>query len=119
MGETIAKIKVMGLTPNGTTEVEVVVDTGATYTALPKRTLLPLGIKPEREITIELANGQTLRRALGYAIVEVEGRRSPNVVILGEEGDAAVVGLVTLESCGLMVDPLNRRLIPAPKIHHY
>jgi len=33
-------------------------------------------------------------------------------VILGEAGDEALLGAVTLESIGLMLDPLHRRIVP-------
>jgi hypothetical protein len=33
-------------------------------------------------------------------------------VLFGEEGDAALLGLATLEQLALMVDPIQRRLVP-------
>jgi len=119
MGETRAKIKVTGLIPNGAAEFEAVVDTGATYTALPKRALTRLGIKPEGKITIELADGRTATRFIANVLLELGGQRRANPVLLGEKTDARVIGLVTLESCGLAVDPITRRLMPVSKIHHY
>jgi hypothetical protein len=32
--------------------------------------------------------------------------------VLGEAGEAALLGAVTLESLGLMVNPLSRRVLP-------
>jgi hypothetical protein len=39
-----------------------------------------------------------------------EGVASP--VIFGEEGDKPLLGAITLESIGLVLDPFKRRLIP-------
>ncbi|MEW6042254.1 MAG: hypothetical protein AB1633_12120 [Elusimicrobiota bacterium] len=40
-------------------------------------------------------------------------------VIFGKEIDATIMGVVTLEECGLTVDPINRKLVPLTKIHHF
>lgn len=119
MGETVAKIKVSGLLPNGTAEFKAVVDTGATYTMLPKAALERLGIQPVRDVTLRLADGRTVTRFLANVLVELEGLTCANTILLGEEGDAALIGLVTLESCGLTVDPVHKQLVPVPEIHHY
>ncbi|MBI5242615.1 MAG: aspartyl protease family protein [Elusimicrobia bacterium] len=119
MGETVARIKVTGLISNGSAEFDAVVDTGATHTTLPKRDLAQLGITPESEVAIELADGRSATRQLSNVLVELEGRRRANPILLGEDGDAAVIGVVTLESCGFAVDPMSRKLVPVLKIHHY
>ena len=33
-------------------------------------------------------------------------------VVFGQEGDAAVIGLTVLELLGLIVDPVDQRLVP-------
>lgn len=119
MGETITKIKVSNLTNRKSKEVEVLVDTGATYTTIPGSILQSLGIEIIDKITIKLADGRTIERNLGAAMVEVEGKLRPTPLIFGEEEDASIMGLVTLESCGLTVDTINRKLVPLPEIHHY
>jgi len=119
MGETIAKIKVLNLTGNGGLEIEALVDTGATYTMLPQDALLPLGIRDEKEVTLELADGRVVKRPLADVLVELEGERRANPIILGREGDAKVIGLLTLVACGLTVDPIHHKLVPLVKIHHY
>jgi len=40
------------------------------------------------------------------------GVRAPSPVILGEPGDAALLGTVTLESLGLVLNPFDRTLHP-------
>jgi predicted aspartyl protease len=119
MGETIVKIKVSSLTNKKLAEVEVLADTGTTYTTLPAETLEELGVKRSRKIDLELANGSIIQRDMSNVLLEVEGIQTANPVIFAEKNDAFILGLVTLESCGLMVDTINRKLVPLPKIHHY
>lgn len=88
------------------------VDTGAHYTLVPKPLVRKLGIKPTREQEFILADGKVVKRKMGRAIVELDGRSEPSTVILGEKGDSALLGTITLEQMGLMVDPFQRKLRP-------
>lgn len=119
MGETIVKIIVSNLTDKETAEVEVLVDTGATYTAIPEGILKRLKVKRTRKVKIEFANGEVEERNIGNVWIEVDGIKTANPVIFAKEKDAIVFGLITLESCGLTVDPVSKKLVPLPKIHHY
>lgn len=119
MGDTIVKIRVYNLKNLMSQEVEVLVDTGATYTLLPEGILESLHIERVDKVPLRLADGRVVERDLGNALIEVEGRKRANPVIFGEVGDGIVMGLVTLESCGLTVDTVNRKLVPLPEIHHY
>jgi len=42
----------------------------------------------------------------------VEGRAATSPVVLGGPDDAPLLGAVTLETLGLMVNPLTRELLP-------
>jgi len=44
--------------------------------------------------------------------VQVEGQSATSPVVLGGPGDAPLLGAVTLETLGLMVNPLTRELLP-------
>jgi len=119
MGETIVKIKVSSLKNLNWREIETIADTGATYTAIPEEVLKELKVERVRKVNIEFANGKVEPRDVGDVFIEVEGIVTPNPVIFAQKDDASVLGLVTLESCGLTVDPISRKLVPLPKIHHY
>ena len=93
--------------------VDLLVDTGATISFVPAAVLAGLGIHPrwtEREF--ETASGAVIRRSVGAALFAVDGHETLTPVVFGEPGDAAVLGAVALESLGLVVDPIARRLIP-------
>ena len=87
-------------------------DTGATDTMLPSRTLKALGVVPAREVLVELGDGRRVPRGIGVAEVRYGARWSPTWVLFGKPGDAAVLGALTLEELGLQVDPRSQRLRP-------
>lgn len=92
------------------------VDSGAIYSVVQKSVLAKLGIKPHSKQQFTLANGDTIERELGDALFEYRGRRGASPVIFGKPGDSNLLGMVTLEALGLMLDPLRRELRPLPMI---
>lgn len=92
------------------------VDSGAVYSVVQKGVLAKLGIKPHSKQQFTLANGDTIERELGDALFEYRGRRGASPVIFGEPGDSDLLGMVTLEALGLILDPLRRELKPLPMI---
>jgi clan AA aspartic protease len=117
MGITFLKMDIANpMRPRRMQEVEFLIDTGAIYSVVPERILRSLGIKPDRTEEFTLADGSHTKRRIGGAIFELDGRRAPSPVIFGEKGDATLLGAVTLESLGLMVDPLKRELRPLPML---
>lgn len=93
-------------------EVEALVDTGATYTGIPRPVLDGLGITPTDRRTLRLANGQTIDRDAGLVLVRLDGRTVATTCIFGDPGSMALLGAVTLEESALAPDPIHRRLLP-------
>ena len=92
---------------------EVLVDTGSDLTWVPRAVLEALGIPRERTERIQLADGRILERAVGFAIVHVEGRSTNDDVIFAEPGDLLLLGARSLEGLNLRVDPKGKRLVDA------
>ena len=92
--------------------VRFLVDSGAVYSVLRGSDWKALGLKPERELEFVLADGTTLTRGVSECVFELEGRRATSPVVLGETEDEALLGAVTLETLGLMLNPLSRTLQP-------
>jgi predicted aspartyl protease len=92
--------------------VRFLVDSGAVYSVLRRADWKALGLKPERELEFVLADGTTLTRSVSESSFEIQGRRATSPVVLGETEDEALLGAVTLETLGLMLNPLNRTLQP-------
>jgi predicted aspartyl protease len=92
--------------------VRFLVDSGAVYSVLRRADWQALGLKPERELEFGLADGTTITRGVSECTFELEGRRATSPVVLGEADDETLLGAVTLETLGLMLNPLNRTLQP-------
>lgn len=93
-------------------DVRFLVDTGAVYTVLPERAWRALKLRPERTAEFTLADGTTITRGVSECRFTVLGRSATSPVVLGGPDDAPLLGAVTLETLGLMVNPLTRELLP-------
>ena len=117
MGITVLKIEVGNpANPEITEKVELLVDSGATYSVIPAGILEKLGIKPLREEEFRLANGKRIVRKKGVAIFKYGKRIGGADVIFGEKGDSNLLGAFTLEALGLALNPLKRELKPIEMI---
>src|SRR5262249_35109066 len=92
--------------------VRFLVDSGAVYSVLRLKDWKGLQLQPERELDFVLADGTTLTRSVTECVFEIEGRRATSPVVLGETEDEALLGAVTLETLGLLLNPLTRKLQP-------
>ena len=92
------------------------VDSGAVYSVVPGTTLRRLGIEPHSSRTFILADGTEIKRKMGNATFRLGKQSGTSTVIFGEPGDAALLGIVSLEELGLILDPLKRVLRPLPMV---
>jgi len=99
--------------PSGKQEnVSLLLDSGATYSLLPKAVWEAIELKPKRKQTFRLADGTAVERSVSEAFIILPQGETHTPVILGEEGDEALLGLVTLENLGLVFNPFDRTLHP-------
>lgn len=91
--------------------VEVLVDTGATYTWAPRDVLEHLGVRPEFRWEFETADGRVVEREVAQTRVRLDGQQRVTLVVFGNHGSRPLLGTYTLEGFGLAADPVNRRLI--------
>jgi predicted aspartyl protease len=95
----------------------VLVDTGAEATWLPREALDSLGVVPEGREQYQMADGRVLERELGFVIVHVAGKRTSDDVVFAEPGDLSLLGARSLQGLNLRVDARAKRLVPAgPRI---
>jgi len=92
-------------------EVELLVDTGAMLTVVPRAVLQRLGVNPGARRPFR-AFGGVVHRETGVAAVIYNGEVAGIRVIFGEEGDPAVLGVTALEALGYQVDPVTGELRP-------
>jgi predicted aspartyl protease len=88
----------------------VLIDTGATYTFLPKEILEEIGasIIPG-EVEVELGDGKKAKGKAYGVRVKIGDSEAPAISITFE-GAKTVIGVETLESVGLKLDPTTGTL---------
>jgi len=112
----VGLVYVKGIVSNGPREREenFLVDSGATYSLLRREVWEELGLKPLREAEFVLADGTTVKRKISECYFRFPFGEGHSPVILGEEGeDENLLGVVTLEILGVILDPFRRELRPA------
>ena len=90
----------------------VLVDTSASYLSLPGTVLLRLGYRPLDTQRVVFATGQSAVWSVTEVKVRLAGRERTVIAFFADENAPKLLGAQTLESFGLGVDPLGRRLMP-------
>ncbi len=93
-------------------DLTFLVDSGAIYSVVPREILSGIGIVPDGVESFSLADFTQIHRETGQAAFTFKGRTRISPVMFGEEGDATLLGVMTLESLGLMLDPVRQELRP-------
>ncbi len=98
--------------PSRSRDVELLVDTGATYTVIPQDVLKFLKIEVLRRAGLRLADNRVIEKPVGEVGIEIEGyRASATPVVFGDPG-VHILGSVTMEQLGLAPDPITKKLKP-------
>jgi len=88
------------------------VNSRATYTVL-KRCLGIPRLRASGRWRFVRADGTVIRRRISEAVIELPGYGEKySSVVLGEDEDKNILGVVVLEIFGLMLDPFKRELGP-------
>ena len=117
MGLTHVKARVANpARPRRTTTVKFLVDSGAVYSVVPAAILRGLGIRSHSARSFMLADGTEISRRIGDAVFLIDDHRAASPVIFGEDEDSALLGTVSLEALGLILDPMKRVLRPLPMV---
>jgi aspartyl protease family protein len=99
-------------TPSRVEELELLVDTGASYSWFLRQRLETLGIRPTGKMQFRTIDGRILERDVAPVFVRTDGHVGGDTIMMAESGDAEVLGAHTLESLGLAADPVQKKLIP-------
>lgn len=95
-------------------EIDVVVDTGATYVCIGREEIKNLGLLYHDTISIKTANGRAKRRTFKGAEIELKGRSFVMEVMENDDDTPALIGYLLLEALDLVVDPKIQQVIPNP-----
>jgi predicted aspartyl protease len=92
----------------------LLVDTGSDYTWIPAKALESIGVTQEKKnLPFVMANGQSITRNVGFAIIRLDKYFTIDEVVFAEKGDLPLLGARTLEGLNLAVDPKRKRLVAA------
>ena len=110
MGTFRADLWIGNLFTDAGTNVEALVDTGATYSMIPSTVLDELGIEPVETRVSRIAGGARAELQTSWARFSAAGQNAVARVSFGPEG-IYLLGATTLEDMGLAADPIDQRLI--------
>ena len=117
MGHTTAKVRLYN--PHDLSrylDLELLVDTGSTYTWIKSDKLRELGIKPMSRRRFRTIENRIIEREIGEAVIECLGERATCIIVFAEEDDVEVLGVTALENLALEVDPVTRQLKKAEAV---
>lgn len=92
--------------------VRLLVDTGAVYSVLPEDAWRALRLRAMDRCEFTLADGSVIARDVSECRFEIHGKTATSPVVMGEGTEAPLLGAVTLETLGLMLNPLTREIRP-------
>jgi len=108
-----AKVKITNpLILEKSEEVDLLVDSGAIFTSIPREILIRLDLKPIDREKLKVYGGAIVEREIGWALIEYSGKRRVVPVIFGEKEDTPILGATSLESLGFQIDPITKKLKP-------
>src|SRR5438132_2651718 len=84
---------------------KMLVDTASENTWIAANLLRSIGVKPEKkDVAFQMANGSTITRKVGFAVLRIDGHFTIDEVVFGEDGDLNLLGARTLEGMNLALD---------------
>jgi len=92
------------------------VDTGATDCLIPAEAVDTLGLERRGEVTVVLADEREARLPFSGAEIEFMGEITYGRVLFGPQGAQPRLGVVALESVGIVVDPTTQQLRRLPAL---
>jgi clan AA aspartic protease len=96
----------------GWSPVKCLVDTGAGFCQFPAALLTNLGIVPERQVPVVLADGRPGNQPAAWLEIRYGDRTAFTLVLFAGENGLTLLGAHALEGLGLVVDPARRALEP-------
>ena len=112
MGIFRAPISIGDMQGENWIEMEALVDTGASVTAVSGSLLRELGVTPTASQRFRSAHGGVRHMDMGEVRILVEGRESGTLFVFNDEGTLPLLSALALETLFLGVDPVGQRLVP-------
>jgi len=110
LGHTVAKVTLHSQDMSRSEKIELLVDTGSTYTWVSNVVLERLNVEAKTTRKFKTIDGRLLERKVGEVLVEYMNEKATRMVVFADKGDAEVLGVDALEGLGLEVDPITKQL---------
>jgi predicted aspartyl protease len=95
----------------------MLVDSGSENTWIPAAILESIGVqRQKKDLVFTMANGATISRNIGFAIIRCGEFFTVDEVVFGQPGDFALLGARTLEGFNARVDAYQKKLVAAGPI---
>ncbi|MBU2572804.1 MAG: retroviral-like aspartic protease family protein, partial [Elusimicrobia bacterium] len=92
----------------------ILVDTGSEHTWISEVLLKKIGVVSEKkDVRFIMANGQTVSRDVGFAIIYVGDVFTIDEVVFARTGDLQLLGARSLKGLNLVVDSRRKKLVAA------
>jgi predicted aspartyl protease len=112
MGVFTSKLRILNpAEPARAAELELTVDTGASYSWVSRSHLAALGIRPTDRMQFRTIEGKLIEREVAPVFLQIDGRIGGDTVVVGEPGDMEVMGAHSLGALGMAVDPVQKKLV--------
>jgi len=109
MGHVYIKVTISNMERSRAKQVEALADTGATLTVIPQTIAQELGLSEFRKEVVETGAGEVeLQRST--ARISIDGRETLQDVLVSDIIERVLIGVVTLETLALSLDPLTGKL---------
>lgn len=112
MGIFHVEIDVAATSGEAAERYRVMVNTGASYLSLPRSVLTRLGYCPLDSQRVIFATGESAVWHVTEVKVRLDDRERTVLAFFADDDAPKLLGAQTLETFGLGVDPLARRLVP-------
>ena len=99
------------LSPDQRMELDGLVDTGALFTQIPADMLSQIGIAPSGSRSVHYADGTRDVVPVAKADVAIDGVETATMILCGRPRSLVLLGATTLETLGLGVDRIHKKLI--------
>jgi len=110
LGHTMAKVTLHSPDMSTFEQIELLVDTGSTYTWVSREVLERLNVEAKTARKFKTIDGRLLQRKVGEVLIEYMNEKATRMVVFADKGDSEVLGVDALEGLGLEVDPITKQL---------